>query len=69
MSDGPYPGALRCNACGDFHSGDCRDPRERHIAALQGELASERDAGRINDEVLRTMLHGLDLEEATLNRT
>ena len=29
---------------------------------------AERDSGRIDDEVLRSVLHGLDLEEATLNR-
>jgi CPA1 family monovalent cation:H+ antiporter len=29
---------------------------------------AERDGGHIDDEVLRTLLHGLDLEEATLNR-
>ena len=38
------------------------------LAAERKTLISERDAGRIDDEVLRTMLHGLDLEEATLNR-
>ena len=30
---------------------------------------AERDSGHIDDEVLRSVLHGLDLEEATLNRT
>ncbi|BBY95261.1 Na+/H+ antiporter [Mycobacterium gallinarum] len=39
------------------------------LAAERKTFIEERDAGRINDEVLRTMLHGLDLEEATLNRT
>jgi CPA1 family monovalent cation:H+ antiporter len=39
------------------------------LAAERKTLIEERDAGRINDEVLRSMLHGLDLEEATLNRT
>jgi CPA1 family monovalent cation:H+ antiporter len=29
---------------------------------------AERDAGRIDDEVFRSVLHGLDLEEATLDR-
>jgi Na+/H+ antiporter len=39
------------------------------LAAERKTFIEERDAGRINDEVLRTMLHGLDLEEATLNRS
>ena len=39
------------------------------LAAERKTFIEERDAGRINDETLRTMLHGLDLEEATLNRT
>lgn len=38
------------------------------LAAERATFIAERDAGRINDEVLRSMLHGLDLEEATLNR-
>jgi sodium/proton antiporter, CPA1 family (TC 2.A.36) len=29
---------------------------------------AERDAGNIDDEVLRTVLRGLDLEEATMNQ-
>ncbi len=39
------------------------------LAAERKTFIDERDAGRINDEVLRSMLHGLDLEEATLNRS
>ncbi|WP_006246041.1 Na+/H+ antiporter [Mycolicibacterium tusciae] len=39
------------------------------LAAERKTFIEERDAGRINDEVLRAMLYGLDLEEATLNRT
>ncbi len=39
------------------------------LAAERRTFIEERDAGRINDEMLRSMLHGLDLEEATLNRT
>ena len=38
------------------------------IAAERETFIAERDAGHIDDEVLRTVLHGLDLEEATLNR-
>jgi monovalent cation/hydrogen antiporter len=39
------------------------------LAAERAEFIAERDAGHIDDEVLRSVLHGLDLEEATLNRT
>lgn len=45
--------------------------RRLRLAMLQAERQSfiaQRDAGTIDDEVLRTMLRGLDLEEATLNR-
>jgi CPA1 family monovalent cation:H+ antiporter len=38
------------------------------LAAERASLIRERDEDRIDDEVLRTLLHGLDLEEATLNR-
>ncbi|TFV59149.1 Na+/H+ antiporter [Mycobacterium sp. PS03-16] len=38
------------------------------LAAERAALIAERDSGHIDDEVLRTVLHGLDLEEATLNR-
>lgn len=38
------------------------------LAAERAALIRERDEERINDEVLRAMLHNLDLEEATLNR-
>ena len=38
------------------------------LAAERATLIAERDSGHIDDEVLRTVLHGLDLEEATLNR-
>ncbi|WP_029105965.1 Na+/H+ antiporter [Mycobacterium sp. URHD0025] len=38
------------------------------LAAERDAFIAERDAGHIDDEVLRTVLHGLDLEEATLNR-
>ena len=37
------------------------------LAAERKTFIEERDAGRIDDEALRSMLHGLDLEEATLN--
>ncbi|MGW4096266.1 Na+/H+ antiporter [Mycobacterium sp. NPDC004974] len=38
------------------------------LAAERQTFIAERDAGHIDDEVLRTVLRGLDLEEATLNR-
>jgi monovalent cation/hydrogen antiporter len=38
------------------------------LAAERETFIAERDSGHINDEVLRTVLRGLDLEEATLNR-
>jgi CPA1 family monovalent cation:H+ antiporter len=38
------------------------------LAAERAAFIAERDAGHIDDEVLRSVLHGLDLEEATLNR-
>jgi CPA1 family monovalent cation:H+ antiporter len=38
------------------------------LAAERDTFIAERDAGHIDDEVLRSVLHGLDLEEATLNR-
>jgi len=38
------------------------------LAAERKTFIDERDTGRIDDEVLRTALRGLDLEEATLRR-
>ncbi|OBF31503.1 Na+/H+ antiporter [Mycobacterium sp. ACS1612] len=38
------------------------------LAAERATFIAERDSGRIDDEVLREVLRGLDLEEATLNR-
>ena len=38
------------------------------LAAERKTFIEERDAGRIDDEVLRGALRGLDLEEATLRR-
>ena len=38
------------------------------LDAERQTFIAERDSGRIDDEVLRTVMHGLDLEEATLNR-
>ncbi|HEX7323407.1 MAG TPA: Na+/H+ antiporter [Mycobacterium sp.] len=36
------------------------------LAAERETFIAERDRGHIDDQVLRTLLHGLDLEEATL---
>jgi CPA1 family monovalent cation:H+ antiporter len=38
------------------------------LDAERQTFIAERDSGRIDDEVLRTVMRGLDLEEATLNR-
>src|SRR5690242_8244429 len=38
------------------------------LAAERAAFIAERDSGQIDDEVLREVLRGLDLEEATLNR-
>jgi Na+/H+ antiporter len=38
------------------------------LAAERAAFIAERDSGHIDDEVLREVLRGLDLEEATLNR-
>ncbi|HWH67697.1 MAG TPA: cation:proton antiporter, partial [Gaiellales bacterium] len=38
------------------------------LAAERATFIAERDANRIDDEVLRSLMHDLDLQEATLNR-
>ena len=38
------------------------------LAAEREKFIEERDANRIDDEVLRSLMHDLDLQEATLNR-
>ncbi len=45
-----------------------RSLRLEMLAAERAVFIAERDAGNIDDEVLREVLRGLDLEEATLNR-
>lgn len=37
------------------------------LAAERATFVAERDAGHIDDQVLRALMHGLDLEEAALN--
>jgi CPA1 family monovalent cation:H+ antiporter len=44
-----------------------RRMRLQMLAAERETFIAERDCGHIDDQVLRMMLHGLDLEEATLN--
>ena len=55
-------------ALGESPSAAFRRLRLEMLAAERAALIKERDEQRIDDEVLRQMLHGLDLEEATLNR-
>ena len=45
-----------------------RELRLEMLAAERRAFLADRDLGRIDDEVLRAMLYGLDLEEAVLNR-
>jgi monovalent cation/hydrogen antiporter len=60
---GPDDGDL-----GESPAAAFRRLRLEMLAAEREALIKERDEARIDDEVLRSMLHGLDLEEATLNR-
>ena len=71
------PGRRNCGvgAAGPRRRGDRREPDRGVPAAAAGNAGGRtRDVhrrarrGRIDDEVLRAVLHGLDLEEATLNR-
>lgn len=39
------------------------------LTAEREALIAERNSGRIDDEVIRSMMFGLDLEEAMLHRT
>jgi CPA1 family monovalent cation:H+ antiporter len=53
---------------GESPAATFRRLRLEMLAAERATLIAERDAGHIDDEVLRSVLYGLDLEEATLNR-
>jgi len=53
---------------GESPSNAFRSLRLEMIDAERGVFIAERDAGRIDDEVLRKVLRELDLEEATLDR-
>jgi CPA1 family monovalent cation:H+ antiporter len=53
---------------GETPSSAYRRLRRSMLAAEREAIVSLRDAGRIDDEVLRRMQHDLDLEEAMLSR-
>lgn len=53
---------------GESHAAAFRRLRLEMLAAERETFIAERDRGNIDDQVLRLVLHGLDLEEATLNR-
>jgi Na+/H+ antiporter len=53
---------------GESPAAATRRLRLEMLAAERATFIAERDAGNIDDEVLRSVLHGLDLEEAALNR-
>ncbi|MDH6243847.1 Na+/H+ antiporter [Mycobacterium sp. OTB74] len=53
---------------GESPASALRRMRAEMLAAERATFIAERDAGRIDDEVLRAVLHGLDLEEAALKR-
>lgn len=55
-------------AQGQSPSSVFRHLRLEMLAAERASLIAEHDADRIDDQVLRVMLHNLDLEEAALNR-
>lgn len=52
---------------GDTPSATFRQLRLAMLTAERETFIAERDRGLIDDEVLRTILYGLDLEEATLH--
>ncbi|GFG52833.1 Na+/H+ antiporter [Mycolicibacterium agri] len=54
---------------GESPTSTFRRLRLEMLAAERATFIAERDAGNIDDEVLRSVLHGLDLEEATLNQS
>ena len=53
---------------GESPASAMRRLRLEMLAAERETYIAERDAGNNDDEVLRAVLHGLDLEEAALNR-
>ena len=61
--------AATTDEIGESPTSAFRRLRLEMLAAEREAFIAERDSGHIDDEVLRSVLHGLDLEEATLNRT
>ena len=55
-------------AIGESPASAFRRLRLEMLAAERATFIAQRDNGQIDDEVLRDVLRGLDLEEATLNR-
>lgn len=55
------------SATGETAAVTFRRLRLEMLAAERKTFIAERNSGQIDDEVLRTALHGLDLEEATLD--
>ena len=53
---------------GESPSAAYRRLRREMVARERDEFVARRDAGEIDDEVLRRVMRELDLEEATLDR-
>ena len=53
---------------GEAPSNVYRRLRREMLTTSRREFVARRDAGDIDDEVLRRVMHELDLEEATLDR-
>jgi CPA1 family monovalent cation:H+ antiporter len=53
---------------GEAPSNTYRRLRREMLRTSRQEFVARRDAGEIDDEVLRRVMHELDLEEATLDR-
>ncbi len=58
----------RADEIGESPAAAFRRLRLEMLDAERKTFIAERDSGNIDDEVLRSVLRGLDLEEATLNR-
>ncbi len=65
---GAGEGSIRDEDVGDSAAAVFRRLRREMLDAERVAFIAERDSGRIDDDVLRSVLHGLDLEEATLDR-
>jgi len=64
----PGPATRGHDEIGEGPAAAFRRLRLEMLDAERQTFIAERDSGRIDDEVLRTVMRGLDLEEATLNR-